>query len=105
MSTPGGTVPEFILVTSPACHLCEDAHRRLQVLADERRLLLRVVDVESAEGLALVATHRPAMNPLVVADGQFFSSGRLPRGKMRDRLARPVQGAAAAPQGVEAGRP
>ena len=27
------------------------------------------------------------MNPLVLLDGQFFSAGRLPRGKLRATLA------------------
>jgi hypothetical protein len=45
------------------------------------------VDIRSPEGLALVQTHRPVMNPLVLLDGEFFSSGRLSRGKLRKALA------------------
>jgi len=35
-----------------------------------------------------VAVHRPAMNPLVLVDGAFFSSGRLPRKKLITLLER-----------------
>lgn len=88
MSSTPVTVPELTLVTSPACHLCDDARTALHELAADRQVRLRIIDIESSEGLALVARHRPAMNPLVLLDGEFFSSGRLPRGKLRKRLSR-----------------
>ena len=73
---------DITVVHAPACHLCEDAERALEVLAEQFAIRTRVVELESPEGLRLTAKHRPAMNPLVLVDGQFFSSGRLPRKKL-----------------------
>ncbi len=70
------------LVHSPACHFCDDAAEVLRELAGEYAIDVSVVEIDSALGATLVAVHRPAMNPLVVVDGVFFSSGRLPRKKL-----------------------
>ncbi len=76
------------VVHAPACHFCDDAQAALRDLAAEVDLDVRVVELESAEGADLVAWHRPAMNPLVLVDGEYFSSGRLPRKKLRTLLER-----------------
>ncbi|WP_372595260.1 glutaredoxin [Actinotalea sp.] len=74
------------VVTAPACHFCEDAQVALGDLAARYALDISVVDLESIEGRTLVALHRPAMNPLVLVDGAFFSAGRLPVKKLTARL-------------------
>jgi glutaredoxin len=77
---------EVTVVHAPACHFCDDAERALATLAERFSLTVRTVDIESAEGRDLLATHRPAMNPLVLVDGVFFSAGRLPRRKLEKLL-------------------
>lgn len=70
------------LVHSPACHFCDEAQEVLAELGGDFAFELSVVPLESAVGATLVAVHRPAMYPLVLVDGAFFSSGRLPRKKL-----------------------
>lgn len=70
------------LVHSEACHFCDDAEAALVELRREFAIELTVVSIDSPVGSALVAVHRPAMNPLVLVDGRYFSSGRLPRKKL-----------------------
>lgn len=94
LATQPSVVP-VVVVTAPACHLCDDALHRLRAVAEQARLDIRVVELESDEGRALVAAHRPPMSPLVLVDGVFFSSGRLPQRKV-DALLR-VRGGAALP--------
>lgn len=74
--------PVVTVAESPACHLCDDAKQALAALARDFPLTIRVVGIETEEGRALVAEHRPAMAPLVLVDGAFFSAGRLPRKKL-----------------------
>jgi len=70
------------VVHAEACHFCDDAEQALALLAEEFPLEVTVIEVDSAEGRRLVDVHRPAMNPLVLVDGAYFSSGRLPRKKL-----------------------
>jgi len=70
------------LVHSAACHFCDDARSALDVLALDFAFDVTEIDLESADGAALVTLHRPAMNPLVLVDGEYFSAGRLPRRKL-----------------------
>lgn len=88
MSTPSArqVATQVTLVTAPACHFCESAQAALSELAGRFALDIAVVDVESPQGRALVARHRPAMNPLVLVDDTFFSAGRLPVKKLTARL-------------------
>ena len=83
-----------VVVTAPACHFCEEAIEHLAELATRHPLDVREVEITSADGARLVAEHRPALSPLVLVDGQFFSAGRLPRRKLdallREREARAV---------------
>ena len=89
------------VVHAPACHFCDDAVGTLADLGATWPLVVRVVELESTEGALLVAEHRPAMNPLVLLDGAYFSSGRLPRKKLLKLLAaRAVPSAPASVVGV-----
>jgi hypothetical protein len=76
------------VVTAPGCHLCGDAREALRELARMFTLEVREVEAASPEGMALVARHRPALQPLVLLGEELFSVGRLPRGKLRRRLER-----------------
>jgi hypothetical protein len=75
-------VPRATLLTSSACHLCEDAHLELGRRAERGELSLEVVAAESEEGLRLVAAHRPGMFPLVLLDGRPVGHGRLSRRRL-----------------------
>lgn len=79
---PTPTPVTVTVVHAPACHFCEDAEEVLRGLSADGALDVRVVALESTEGAELTARHRPAMSPLVLVDGEFFSSGRLPRKKL-----------------------
>ncbi|WP_432831335.1 hypothetical protein [Dactylosporangium sp. CA-092794] len=75
------------LVHTPACHFCADAEQALAELAERMPLRVELVAASSDAGAVLVAEHRPAMFPLVLLDGEYFSAGRLPRRKLAARLA------------------
>jgi hypothetical protein len=74
------------LVEAPACHLCEDAKSTLTALAQSYPLTIHVLSIDSQAGRALMEHHRAPMSPLVLLDGAYFSSGRLPRRKLERRL-------------------
>jgi hypothetical protein len=74
------------LVEAPACHLCADAKSTLAVLGQRYPMTIQVLSIGSVDGGALMARHRAPMSPLVLLDGQYFSSGRLPRRKLERRL-------------------
>jgi len=77
------------VVTAPGCHFCNDARQVLGAMADAGApLRIELVDATSPAGRDLLAAHRPAMNPLVLVDGAWFSAGRLPRRKLEALLAR-----------------
>lgn len=93
-----GTV-EAITVTvvhAPACHFCDDAEQALTRLAETYPIIIDRVDIHSERGRRLLARHRPAMNPLVLVDGEFFGFGRLSRGRLRTLLERRTAGRGAA---------
>jgi hypothetical protein len=75
------------LVHAHACHFCADAEQALAELGREFPLRVELVTAASVAGQALLSEHRPAMLPLVLVDGVFFSQGRLPRRKLRTHLA------------------
>jgi len=79
-------VVDVVVVTSTSCHLCEDALEALSELSREFPLSVREVDIRSLEGARIVADHRPPVPPAVLVDGALFSSGRLPRRKLRRYL-------------------
>lgn len=88
--TPDDAAPpesvEVVLVEMPECHLCEQAKTTLDDLGRGFALRVSIIDAGSSQGRGLIARHRPTMAPLVVVDGTFFSSGRLPRNKLISRL-------------------
>ena len=85
--TRGAGVPVAVtLVEAPACHLCGEAKSTLAVLAHRYPMTIQVLSIGSVDGGALMARHRAPMSPLVLLDGQYFSSGRLPRRKLERRL-------------------
>jgi len=86
---------------SPACHLCADAEAGLSELSEHFPLEVDLVDIRSERGMQLMQAHRAPMSPLVLVDGGFFSSGRLPRKKLRKLLERRAAGLAAAPAGPD----
>lgn len=91
VAAPGRPL-EVVVVTSPGCHLCTDAERVLRAAAASRPMDLRCVDIDSPEGVALQRRHRPALQPLVLVDGERFSVGRLSRGRLRRLLAERAHG-------------
>ena len=88
--------PRVTVVHAPGCHFCDDAQDALAELALEHPLDVELVDAGSPLGVRLVGEHRAGMFPLVLLDGAFFSTGRLPRRKLRAVLAR-AAGASAQP--------
>lgn len=81
--------PTVTLLAAEACHLCEDAHTELLDRVARGQVILDLVSLDSPQGQALVAHHRPALFPLVLIDGHLFSAGRLPRRKLDRLLAAP----------------
>jgi hypothetical protein len=79
---------DVVVLTSPACHLCEDALDALAEFGREFPIRVCEVGMESPEGRELLRIHRPAMPPAVLLDGVLFSAGRLPRKKLRRLLER-----------------
>ena len=89
----GVAVPVVItLVEAPACHLCEHAKSALAVLAQSFPMTVRVLSIGDEAGRALMEQNRAPMSPLVLLDGQYFSSGRLPRRKLERRLTKALRG-------------
>lgn len=84
---------QVTVVTSPACHLCDDAEAALAELAQAYPLAVRLVAAEGGTGQALLHAHGTGMFPLVLVDGAFFSAGRLPRRKLARLLAERAAGA------------
>ncbi|MEP7762423.1 glutaredoxin [Sanguibacter sp. 25GB23B1] len=82
MPTQPAAPSSVTVVHAPACHFCSDAEEALAVVAVRFPLDIRRIELDSPDGRRLVAEHRPAMSPLVLLDGAFFSSGRLPRKKL-----------------------
>lgn len=74
------------VVESEACHFCADARGVLGDLATRYPLVVETVDGRSDTGRDLLARHRASMSPLVLLDGAYFSSGRLPRRKLTKTL-------------------
>lgn len=83
MSPPeAAPLAHLTVVPTVACHLCEAADRTLADLAEQFEFTVESFAFDSDEGRRLVAVHRPALAPLVLVDGRFFSAGRLSRRKL-----------------------
>ncbi len=83
---PVDPIPVVTMVRAPACHFCHEAEETLGALAEAGAIALTILDSDSDDGRHLVAEHRPALAPLVLLDGEFFSAGRLPRKKLARTL-------------------
>ncbi len=81
---------QVLVLTSVGCHLCEDAKEGLTELASEYPMEIREVDLASAEGASLAERYHPPLPPAVIVNDNLFSSGRLPRRKMRKMLEKGV---------------
>ncbi|MFA5891112.1 MAG: glutaredoxin [Actinomycetota bacterium] len=81
-------IPRFTLVVAEGCALCEDALDGLSEIRMEFPHELEVIEAASDAGRALVAKSRPGMMPLLLIDGCEFSTGRVPRKKLRRHLER-----------------
>jgi Glutaredoxin-like domain (DUF836) len=79
---------DVVVVTSPACHICEDALAALAEFGEEFPLTVREVELDSDEGRTIFRRFHPPLPPFVILDGELFSAGRLPRKKLRKRLER-----------------
>lgn len=77
---------DVLLVTSPACHLCEQAKDVLERLSGDYPLTWREVDMASPEGSAIVRSSRAPFPPMIVVAGQFYGYGRLSEKKLRKDL-------------------
>jgi len=73
---------EVVVVSTPACHMCDEAERALEGLRREFPLWVRVVDIRSPEGARIFQEHQAPMLPVVLVSGRLFSAGRLPRKKL-----------------------
>ena len=91
---------QITVVESEACHFCADAHSVLSDLATRYPLTVDTVDARTDSGRDLMARHRAAMSPLVLLDGAFFSSGRLPRRKLAKVLEQRFVGGSFSPTTV-----
>ncbi|CAI9404464.1 MULTISPECIES: glutaredoxin family protein [Aestuariimicrobium] len=80
--------PQVTLLIAPGCHFCEDARAELAQRAARGEAGVELVDADSARGRELLMRHRPAMFPLVLVEGEWFSAGRLPRRKLDRALER-----------------
>lgn len=86
MPTPD-TGPLVTVVHSEACHFCDDARGALAEFSERYPIRVRYLSATEPEGRDLVTRFRAPMFPLVLVDGRYFSTGRLPRGKLRRLLA------------------
>jgi hypothetical protein len=83
---PAESSPNVILVRTASCQYCHEAEETLGALARAHVVSFRIVEARSDEGRGLVSHHRPRLAPLVLLDGEFFSSGRLPKRRLARTL-------------------
>ncbi|MHB1066165.1 MAG: glutaredoxin [Candidatus Nanopelagicales bacterium] len=79
-------LPEVTIVASPGCHFCADAESVIAEISQERPLRVTHVGMTSPEGAGMMQQFGASMSPLVLLDGEFVSSGRLSRGRLRRLL-------------------
>ncbi|MDP1877455.1 MAG: thioredoxin family protein [Actinomycetota bacterium] len=84
---PATLLPEVTIVASSGCHFCADAESAIAEIAREHPLHVTRVRFTSPEGSGLIQQFGASMSPLVLLDGEYVSSGRLPRGRLRKLLA------------------
>lgn len=86
VEAPGPRTGTVTIVDSLGCHFCADAESAIDELAGEYAIAVERVPMASPSGIDLMQRHGAGMSPLVLLDGQFVSSGRLPRGRIRTML-------------------
>lgn len=74
------------IVDSVGCHFCADAESVIDELTSEYAIAVEHIPMASPSGVDLMQRHGAGMSPLVLLDGHFVSSGRLPRGRIRTML-------------------
>jgi hypothetical protein len=74
------------VVESIGCHFCADAASAIAELASQYAIEVAHIPMSSPQGIDLMQRHGAGMSPLVLLDGVFVSSGRLPRGRIRTML-------------------
>jgi alkyl hydroperoxide reductase subunit AhpF len=74
------------VVRAPACHLCDDVQEALARAGAHSPFRFELIDADSSAGIELVRCYRPAAFPLILVNGEFFSQGRLSRGKLQALL-------------------
>lgn len=79
---------EITLLTQADCRFCVLATAVLARVGEEYPLLVRTVDLDTADGRALAARHGVPFAPGVLLDGRMFSYGRLSERRLRRHLAR-----------------
>jgi thiol-disulfide isomerase/thioredoxin len=85
---PDGRAPtQLTFVTAPGCGHCDHGRQVLAEVSERIPLIVREVDLGSAEGRALLATHRFAFPPAVIAGEQLLGHGRLSAKRLARRLA------------------
>ena len=79
---------EVLLLTQPACHLCDHAKDILERLAPTFDLQVREISLQSDAGRSLAEQHRFLFAPGLILDGRPFSYGRVSERKLRRELSR-----------------
>jgi hypothetical protein len=74
------------VVTAPGCPFYAGVVNTLDKLAERHELTVIEVLAQTPEGVVLVDEFRPAMMPLVLVDGAYFSEGVLPAERLEQRL-------------------
>lgn len=83
---PATRPPEVTVVVSPGCHFCADAESAIAEISRDYPVRVTRVGITSPEGSDMIQQFGAAMSPLVLLDGEFVSSGRLSRGRLRRLL-------------------
>jgi glutaredoxin len=78
----------IIVLTQPACGLCDVAKSILARLGEHYRLSITEISLDMEEGRRLAAQAGVMFAPGVLVDGQPFSHGRLSERKLRRLLDR-----------------
>ena len=86
VESPSPRTGTVTIVDSAGCHFCADAETAIDELASEYAIAVEHIPMPSPSGIDLMQRHGAGMSPLVLLDGQFVSSGRLPRGRIRTML-------------------
>ncbi len=80
-------MPEAIVYSRPACHLCEHAERLLARIAADYPLVVRRVNVDDDPALAAQFGDRI---PVVTIDGRLVADGRVSEYRLRKTLGVPA---------------